>query len=41
MILSNPMCRNSASRTVKQKLMFVGSEDGKILALQQIFREVR
>lgn len=32
--------RNSASQTVRQRLVFVGSEEGKILALRQIFNEV-
>lgn len=32
--------RNSAAQTVKQRLVFVGSEEGKILALRQIFNEV-
>ncbi|XP_024386499.1 DEAD-box ATP-dependent RNA helicase 57 [Physcomitrium patens] len=31
--------RNSASQTVRQRLVFVGSEEGKILALRQIFNE--
>ena len=36
------MCnRNSASETIKQKLVFVGSEEGKLLALRQSFAEVR
>jgi len=32
--------RNSAAQTVNQRLVFVGSEEGKILALRQIFNEV-
>lgn len=31
--------RNSAAQTVNQRLVFVGSEEGKILALRQIFNE--
>ncbi|KAG0597590.1 hypothetical protein M758_12G007200 [Ceratodon purpureus] len=31
--------RNSAAQTVNQRLVFVGSEEGKILALRQIFSE--
>lgn len=31
--------KNSASQTIKQKLLFVGSEEGKTLALRQIFQE--
>jgi hypothetical protein len=32
--------RNTASETVKQKLVFAGSEEGKLLALRQSFAEV-
>lgn len=32
--------RNSASESIKQKLIFVGSEEGKLLALRQSFAEV-
>ena len=32
--------RNSAAQTVNQKLVFVGSEEGKLLAIRQIFNEV-
>lgn len=32
--------RNSASELVKQKLVFAGSEEGKLLALRQSFAEV-
>jgi hypothetical protein len=32
--------RNSASETVKQKLVFVGSEEGKLLAIRQMFQQV-
>jgi ATP-dependent RNA helicase DDX52/ROK1 len=32
--------RNSAAQTVKQRLVFVGTEEGKLLALRQIFKEV-
>lgn len=32
--------RNSASETIKQKLVFVGSEEGKLIALRQSFAEV-
>lgn len=31
--------KNSASQLVKQKLLFVGSEEGKLLALRQSFQE--
>ncbi|KAH9308001.1 hypothetical protein KI387_035912 [Taxus chinensis] len=31
--------KNSASLLIKQKLLFVGSEEGKLLALRQIFKE--
>ncbi|CAI9098066.1 OLC1v1034627C1 [Oldenlandia corymbosa var. corymbosa] len=31
--------KNSASESIKQKLVYVGSEDGKRLALRQIFQE--
>ncbi|CAM6006960.1 unnamed protein product [Sphagnum balticum] len=31
--------RNSAAQTVKQRLVFVGTEEGKLLALRQIFKE--
>ncbi|XP_057779014.1 DEAD-box ATP-dependent RNA helicase 57 [Salvia miltiorrhiza] len=31
--------KNSASETIKQKLVFVGSEEGKLLALRQSFAE--
>lgn len=31
--------RNSASESIKQKLVFVGSEEGKLLALRQTFAE--
>ncbi|XP_010537390.1 PREDICTED: DEAD-box ATP-dependent RNA helicase 57-like [Tarenaya hassleriana] len=31
--------KNTASETVKQKLVFAGSEEGKLLALRQIFAE--
>nr|GLL41037.1 DEAD-box ATP-dependent RNA helicase 57 [Ipomoea trifida] len=31
--------KNSASETIKQKLVFVGSEEGKFLALRQTFSE--
>lgn len=33
-------CRNSASETIEQKLVYVGSEEGKLLALRQSFAEV-
>lgn len=32
--------RNTASENVKQKLVFAGSEEGKLLALRQSFAEV-
>lgn len=32
--------RNTASETVKQKLVFAGTEEGKLLALRQSFAEV-
>lgn len=32
--------RNSASESIKQKLVFVGSEEGKLIALRQTFEEV-
>lgn len=32
--------RNSASESINQKLVFVGSEEGKLLALRQTFEEV-
>lgn len=32
--------RNSASELIKQKLVFAGSEEGKLLALRQSFAEV-
>ncbi|KAG6540878.1 hypothetical protein Mapa_017753 [Marchantia paleacea] len=31
--------KNSAASTVEQRLVYVGSEDGKFLALKQLFRE--
>uniref|UniRef100_A0A0D6QY04 RNA helicase n=1 Tax=Araucaria cunninghamii TaxID=56994 RepID=A0A0D6QY04_ARACU len=31
--------KNSASQLIQQRLMFVGSEEGKLLALRQIFKE--
>ncbi|GAQ79052.1 ATP-dependent RNA helicase [Klebsormidium nitens] len=31
--------RNSASKTVKQKLVYVGSEEGKLLAIRQMFQQ--
>ena len=31
--------RNSAATTVKQRLLFVGREAGKLLALRQLLRE--
>ncbi|CAH9078208.1 unnamed protein product [Cuscuta epithymum] len=31
--------KNSASETIKQKLVFVGSEEGKLIALRQTFSE--
>lgn len=33
--------RNSASESIKQKLVFVGSEEGKLMALRQTFEEVQ
>lgn len=38
--LSLILNRNSASESIKQKLIFVGSEEGKHLALRQSFAEV-
>lgn len=32
--------RNTASETVKQKLVFCGTEEGKLIALRQRFAEV-
>lgn len=32
--------RNSASELIKQKLVFAGSEEGKLLSLRQSFAEV-
>lgn len=32
--------RNTASETIKQKLVYAGSEEGKFLALRQSFTEV-
>lgn len=32
--------RNSASDSINQKLLFVGSEEGKLLALRQTFEKV-
>lgn len=32
--------RNTASETVKQKLVFAGTEEGKLLSLRQSFAEV-
>lgn len=34
------MNRNSASESIKQRLVFVGSEEGKLIALRQSFAEV-
>jgi hypothetical protein len=34
------MNRNTASESIKQKLIFAGSEEGKLLALRQSFAEV-
>lgn len=34
------MNRNSASESIKQRLVFVGSEEGKLLGLRQSFAEV-
>jgi len=33
-------CRNAAAPTVRQRLVFVGREDGKLLALRQLFQQV-
>lgn len=33
--------RNAASHSVKQELLFVGAEDGKLLAMRQLLRQVR
>lgn len=32
--------RNTASESIKQKLVFAGSEEGKLIALRQSFAEV-
>jgi ATP-dependent RNA helicase DDX52/ROK1 len=32
--------RNMASETIKQKLVFTGSEEGKLIAIRQSFAEV-
>lgn len=37
----NHISRNSAISSVDQRLLFAGSEEGKLLALRQIFRKVR
>ena len=33
--------RNSAADSVQQRLVFVGSEEGKLLAMRQVISEVR
>ena len=33
--------RNSATETVKQELLFVGQESGKLIAIRDIIRKVR
>ena len=33
--------RNAAACTVKQSLVFVGTEEGKILAIRQMFQQVQ
>lgn len=40
LLLLKCLNRNSASESIKQKLIFVGSEEGKLLALRQSFAEV-
>lgn len=37
----NFLNRNTASDSIKQKLIFAGSEEGKLLALRQSFAEVQ
>ncbi len=39
-VLFENMNRNTASESIKQKLIFAGSEEGKLLALRQSFAEV-
>lgn len=41
LLLIGSLNRNSASESIKQKLVFVGSEEGKLLALRQTFEEVQ
>jgi ATP-dependent RNA helicase DDX52/ROK1 len=36
----NCSLRNTATDTIKQRLMFVGSEEGKLLAIKQLIRQV-
>lgn len=36
----NYFVRNSATETVKQELLFVGQESGKMIAIRDIIREV-
>ena len=33
-------CRNVATETVEQELLFVGQESGKLLAIRDIIRKV-
>ena len=33
-------CRNAATKTIKQELLFVGSEYGKLVALREIIQKV-
>jgi hypothetical protein len=34
------LLRNAATDTIKQSLMFVGREDGKLLAVRQLIQQV-
>lgn len=38
--ISAVLIRNTACESIKQKLVFAGSEEGKLLALRQSFAEV-
>ena len=39
-VLTVSVCRNAATETVKQRLVFVGEEGGKLIAIRDIIREV-
>ena len=39
-LLFDILSRNTAAESINQKLVFVGTEEGKLLALRQSFAEV-